>query len=189
MFLKIKLFFLLFLIFSCQPVEIREPIKFDNSGLEKILFNADKSIINIKYNPLFSEQNIEDQINNPPIKVLQSWMKDNISFNGNENILIINIIDASIYRKEIENVDAQKYEEKTIYLYQIFFLVEYELYDNDKNLLANATVENYRSTTSQKFISLNETENIINDLIFLTLKDFTNESKSMINLYMGKYIN
>ncbi len=54
-------------------------------------------------------------------------------------------------------------------------------------LLANTTVESSRSTTSHKFISLNETELIINDVITKSLLDFTNESKSMIQLYMQEY--
>ena len=188
MYSKIKSFLILFLLFSCQPVEIQEPIEFDNSGLEKISLNAENSVVNIKYESLFSEVNIEDQINNPPIQILQNWINDNITYSGEQNQLIINIMDASIFRKEIENTDAQKYEEKIIYIYQVFFLVEYELYDNNNNLLANTTVESYRSTTSQKFISLNETEIIINDLLFQALSDFANETKSMMNLYMSKYL-
>ena len=68
---------------------------------------------------------------------------------------------------------AKKYEEKTIYLYEVFFLVEYELYDAAGYLLANTTVESSRSTTSQKFISLNETELIIYDVINKSLLDFS----------------
>ena len=49
-------------------------------------------------------------------------------------------------------------------------------------------VESSRSTTSQKYISLNETELIINDLLNEALKDFVNETKSMINLYMREYL-
>ena len=57
------------------------------------------------------------------------WHNKNILKIGNENKLVINILDASITKNEIENVDAKKYEEKTIYKYELFFLVEYELYD------------------------------------------------------------
>ena len=64
----------------------------------------------------------------------------------------------------------KNYEEKTIFKYELFFLVEYELYDNSGFLKANATVETSRSTTSQKYISLNETEIIINDLLVSSLE-------------------
>ena len=67
-------------------------------------------------------------------------------------------------------------------------MVEYELFDDNDFLLANATVETSRSTTSKKYISLNEGEMIINILLNDALKDFTKESKSMINLYMSEYI-
>ena len=51
------------------------------------------------------------------------------------------------FKKEIDNVNAKKYEEKTIFKYDVF-LVEYELYDSNY-LIANTTVESSRSTTSQ----------------------------------------
>ena len=32
-------------------------------------------------------------------------------------------------KMKLMNVDAKKYEEKTIFKYELFYLVEYELYD------------------------------------------------------------
>ena len=116
------------------------------------------------------------------------WHNKNILKIGNENKLVINILDASITKNEIENVDAKKYEEKTIYKYELFFLVEYELYDDSGFLKANTTVETSRSTTSQKYISLNEVEIIINDLLITTMKDYINETKNQLSIYMGDYL-
>ena len=152
-----------------------------------ISINSNKIKVNSDYNPVFSEFNIEDQLKNPPILLIQNWVKQNIRSFGNQNEFVINILDASITKKEIDNLEAKKYEEKTIYLYEVFFLVEYELYDDAGYLLANTTVESSRSTTSQIFISLNETELIINDLVNKSLFDFINETKSMIQLYMQEY--
>ena len=64
-------------------------------------------------------------------------------------------------------IKAKKYEEKTIFLYEVFFLVEYTLYDDNDYLLAITSVESTRSTTSKKYISLNEKEVIINNLLNL----------------------
>ena len=100
----------------------------------------------------------------------------------------INILDSSISKNEIENTDAKKYEEKTIFKYELFFLVEYELYDDSGFLKANTTVETSRSTTSQKYISLNETEIIINDLLFQTMNDYINETKNQLSIYMVNYL-
>ena len=69
-----------------------------------------------------------------------------------------------------------------------FFLVEYNLYNDDNFLIANSTVETSRYTTSQKYISLNEREIIINDLLFNSLNDFSKESKSTLKVYMGEFI-
>ena len=189
MYLKNKLIslFLLLFILACEPVEIISPLEYDISKLAIISINSNKIKVNSDYNPVFSEFNIEDQLKNPPILQIQDWIKQNIRSFGNLNEFVINILDASITKKEIDNLEAKKYEEKTIYLYEVFFLVEYELYDDAGYLLANTTVESSRSTTSQKFISLNETELIIYDVINKSLLDFTNESKSMIQLYMQEY--
>ena len=190
MYLKNKLvsLFLLLFILACGPVEIISPLEYDISKFIKISINSNKITVNSDYNPVFSENNIEDQLKNPPILQIQNWIKQNITSFGNQNEFVINILDASITKKEIDNLEAKKYEEKTIYLYEVFFLVEYELYDAAGYLLANTTVESSRSTTSQKFISLNETELIIYDVINKTLLDFTNETKSMIQIYMQEYI-
>ena len=189
MYLKNKLIslFLLLFILACEPVEIISPLEYDISKLAIISINSNKIKVNSDYNPVFSEFNIEDQLKNPPILLIQNWVKQNIRSFGNQNEFVINILDASITKKEIDNLEAKKYEEKKIYLYEVFFLVEYELYDDAGYLLANTTVESSRSTTSQIFISLNETELIINDLVNKSLFDFTNETKSMIQLYMQEY--
>ena len=189
MYLKNKLISLFLLLFTlaCNPVEIISPLEYDISKLAIISINSNKIKVNSDYNPVFSEFNIEDQLKNPPILLIQNWVKQNIRSFGNQNEFVINILDASITKKEIDNLEAKKYEEKTIYLYEVFFLVEYELYDDAGYLLANTTVESSRSTTSQIFISLNETELSINDLVNKSLFDFINETKSMIQLYMQEY--
>ena len=184
---KLASLFLLLFILACAPVEIISPLEYDISKLAIISINSNKIKVNSDYNPVFSEFNIEDQLKNPPILLIQNWVKQNIRSFGNQNEFVINILDASITKKEIDNLEAKKYEEKKIYLYEVFFLVEYELYDDAGYLLANTTVESSRSTTSQIFISLNETELIINDLVNKSLIDFINETKSMIQLYMQEY--
>ena len=190
MFLKNNFFLIITLLFllSCQPIEIIKPVNIDYAKLDKISISAKEIIINSKYKSIFSNENIEDQIQNPPIKVINDWNYQNILSFGNENKLIINILDASIIKKEVNNDGAEKYEEKTVFKYQIFFLVEYELYDDSNFLIANTTVETSRSTTSKKYISLNETDIIINNLLHNALKDFIIETKKMMNTYMFEYI-
>ena len=175
-------------VLSCQPVEIIEPVTFDYSKLDKISISANEIIINSEYKPKFSNKNIEDQIPNSPINIVKEWNNQNILNFGKENKLIINILDASIIKQEVNNIEAEKYEEKTVFKYKIFFLVEYELYDNSNFLIANTTVESSRSTTSKKYISLNERDIVINNLLHDALKDFIKETKSMMSTYMFGYI-
>jgi len=188
MYLKISFILLISIVVSCQPIEKLTPLEIDISKLEKISINAKDIKLNNKYKSVFSQNNIEDQSQKLPIDVLIEWNKNNILNYGNENNLTINILDASITRMEVENVDAKKYEEKTIYKYELFFLAEYQIYDGSGFLRANTTVETSRSTTSQKYISLNETEIIINNLISLSLKDYINETKKQLSIYMNDYL-
>ena len=67
-------------------------------------------------------------------------------------------------------------------------MVEYELYDDSNYLLANSTVEVSRSTTSQKYISLNQLDLIINDLLVKSLRDFVNETQKILTLYMNEFV-
>ncbi len=188
MYLKNSFILIFFVILSCQPIEILKPIEIDTSTFEKMSINAAKIEVNKKYNSLFSKSNIEDKIQKSPINLMSEWNSQNILKIGNENKLVINILDASIKKTEIMNVGAKKYEEKTIFNYELFYLVEYELYDSSGFLIANTTVETSRSTTSQKYISLNETEIIINDLLILAMKDYIKEAKNQLSIYMGDYL-
>ncbi len=188
MYFKISITLILIFFISCQPVELLEPVNIDTSKLEKISINSKEVNVDIKYNPIFSENNLEDRISNPPIKLINKWIKENISNFGKENKFSINVIDASILRNEIKNNDAKKFEEKNIYKYDVFILVEYELYDDNNFLIANASVEIIRSTTSQKYISINESELIINNLVNESLKDFAYESKLTLKNYMNEYL-
>ena len=188
MYLKNSFILIFFVILSCQPVEILKPIEIDTSRFEKISINAEQIQVNNKYNSVFSKSNIEDQIKKSPINLMAEWNSQNILKLGSENKLVINILDASIKKTEIMNIGAKKYEERTIFNYELFYLVEYELYDSSGFLIANTTVETSRSTTSQKYISLNETEIIINDLLILGMKDYINETKNQLSIYMGDYL-
>ena len=113
MYLKNNLILILFFVISCQPVEILKPVEIDISNFEKLSINTKKIEINTKYNPVFAKNNIEDQIQNPPIDIMIEWNNENIIKLGNENKLVINILDASIIKNEIENIGAKNTYRKT----------------------------------------------------------------------------
>ena len=100
----------------------------------------------------------------------------------------INILDASLKKISIENLESKKYEEKIIYKYEVSFLIEYLIYDEFNILLANSIVESKRTTTSGKYLSINEYENILDLLIIDCLIDFIDKSNELLKLHMKNYL-
>ena len=185
---KIFIFIILVFISSCQKVEILDPIVFDYNQFTKVSINAEKKNTIILYEPKFVEPFIDHSLENSPILYFNNWAKNNIQTFGTKNYFEINVIDASVKKTEIPNIDSKKYEEKTIFLYEINYLVEFVIYDDSNFKLASAIVEANRTTTSGKYISLIEVERIIDDMIYKCLKDFSNKSKELIKDHMKQYI-
>ena len=177
-----------FILLSCQPIEIIEPVVFDNDQLSNISINARNIEIKQTYESKFTDPYLDNSLKYPPVERLKSWIQTNINLFGNNNQLKINIFDASIKKTEEQDLKAKKFEERDIYKYELFYLIEFNLYDDSNYLIASTIVESYRSTTSGRFISILEKEKIIDDLILESLRDITKESKRLINLYMPDYI-
>ena len=85
MYLKNNLILILFTVLSCQPVEILKPVEINISNFEKISINTKEIEINTIYNPIFSKNNIEDQIKNAPIDLMIKLNEENIIKLGNQN--------------------------------------------------------------------------------------------------------
>ena len=73
-------------------------------------------------------------------------------------------------------------------MFEVSFLVEFILYDDSALVLANSVVEAKRTTTSGKFISLMESERIIDSLILDCLIDFSKKSEELILIHMSSFI-
>ena len=185
---KIFIFIILVFISSCQKVEILDPIVFDYNQFTKVSINAEKKNTIILYEPKFVEPFIDHSLENSPILYFNNQTKNNIQTFGTNNYFEINVIDASVRKTEIPNIDSKKYEEKTIFLYEVNYLVEFVIYDNSNFKLASTIVEANRTTTSGKYISLIEVERIIDDMIYKCLKDFSNKSKDLLKDHMNQYI-
>ena len=180
--------YLVIILSACQPVEKNILIDLDNNQFKKISISADKIEIVEIYDSVISAPYIDYSLDNPPIYFLKSWLSNNIELIGKENRLEIKIFDSSLKRIEIENTNKKQFEEKFIYSYEINYLVEYNLYDDSNFMLASTLVETFRTTTSSKFISINERDLILEELIYLSLADFIDESKKLMSEYMEGHI-
>ena len=173
---------------ACQPIEKVNHIVFDNSQFAH--FNILSTSIEIK-------EIFEKKISNPyightlkinPSERIINWINDNFKPIGNENTFIVTILDASITQIQFENIEAKKFDEKKNYKYELFYLIEFSLFDDSGNLVASTLVETSRSTTSGIYISIQEKDNIIDDLIYNSLIDISNETKKLLATYMANYL-
>ena len=186
--LKYLIFVMISGLFSCQPIEILDDIVFDYNQLPKIIISAEQKKIFELYESKYIEPYIDHSLENPPKEYLINWFEKNLSIIGTENLFVINILDASLKKSEVPNPNAKHYREKTIFLFELSFLVEFILYDDSKFVLANSIVEAKRTTTSGKFISLMESERIIDTLILDCLIDFSKKSEELIQIHMNNFL-
>lgn len=186
--LKNFIFFLIACLFSCQPVEILDDVVFDYNQLPKIFISAEQKNVTELYESKFTEPYIDHSLENSPKEYLINWFEKNLNIVGTENSFVMNILDASLKKSEVPNTNGKKYGEKTIFLFELSFLVEFILYDDSKFILSNSLVEAKRTTTSSKFISLIETEKIIDNLILDCLIDFSKKSEELIQIHMKSFI-
>tara|TARA_X000000368_G_C22981162_1_gene689970 strand:- start:117 stop:686 length:570 start_codon:yes stop_codon:yes gene_type:complete len=184
----ISILSLLILINACQPIEKIEQVVFDNNQLSKFNIHSEKIEIIDLYENKFSDPYIGYSLKISPSQRIINWVKDNFNAVGNENKFSVIILEASLTQNQFKNSEAKNFNEKNNYKYELFYLVEFNLYDDSNNLIASTLVEASRSTTSAVYISIQQRERIINDLISQSLFDLSNQSNELIIKYMGKFI-
>tara|TARA_Y100001970_G_scaffold56422_1_gene71485 strand:+ start:5756 stop:6322 length:567 start_codon:yes stop_codon:yes gene_type:complete len=185
---KIIILFILLVISACQPIEKVDQIVFDNSQLAKFdILSSSIEIVEI-YEKKISDPYIDHTLNVSPAQRIKNWVNDNFKAIGNENKFTVKILDASLTQSEFDNSEAKNFDEKTNYKFELFYLVEFALLDDSSNAIASTLVEISRSTTSGLYITLNEKERIIDDLVYQCLSDLSNESKTLLFDYMDDFI-
>ena len=180
----------LLVLSSCQNTQLLEDVVFDNSLLNKITVNAENKEINVSYETTLDEPFIDHVMETLPTTRIISWLENNISNFGTENKLVIDIQNASIARKDINseiNV-AGIVKKQNEYLYELNLEVFFILYNDSSQILATTKTEVLHSTTSSKFISLNERDRILDNLTKDALKELSNKSVELLKLHMSAYI-
>ena len=194
MIFKIKffltIFFCFFILLSCQKKLVIKEVVFDNSSLEKININSANKEIIISYNSSFEEPYIEHVMNISPTDRVVSWLENNIYTFGTLNKLVIDVQDASISQKEIDGEIevAGIIKKQKEYLYEIFFKIEFILYDESNQVLAKTNTKVLHTKTSDTFISINEKESILDNLTLSALQDLSRKTYELLKIHMSDYI-
>ena len=175
---------------SCQKILIIDEVVFDDTQLNIFSFNAAEKEIKITYASSFNDPFIEHVLKISPDKRALSWLENNINNFGTMNQILVDIQQASIVRKEIftEKKVAGVIKKQGEYLYELNFIVFFNLLNDDKKILATSNAEVVRTTTSSKFISLNERDHILNRLTLDSLKDLSNQSLELLKIHMSEYM-
>ena len=176
-------------LFSCQKTEILDEVVFDYNLLNKINFNAEvKEIYNL-YQVNLSLPFIDHVMDISPSKRIEKWFEENFIVFGTSNKLVINILDASISKSEIENdSNKKKVIENKEYIYEIIIKVNYILYNDDESILATTDVKISRTTTATNFISISERNRILDLLTLEALQDLSVKSSELVKKHMFEYI-
>ncbi len=185
---KIIILFFFLLNFACQPIEKIDNVVFDNNQFPKFEFLSKSIEIDLDFEKKITDPFIGHTLKVSPSQRIINWVNDNFIAIGNENSFKITILDASLKQTKFENTKAKNFNEKTNYKYELFYLVEFSLFDDSKNLVASTLVETSRTTTSGLYISIQEKENILKDLIYQSLIDLSNESDLLLKKYMSDFI-
>ncbi|MBT3776723.1 MAG: hypothetical protein HOL60_07890 [Pelagibacteraceae bacterium] len=185
---KIFSFLLFAFIISCQPIEQIEEVVFDNSQLSKINILSKDIEVKTTFEKKITDPYIGHTLRIEPSQRIANWINDNFKAIGNENKLEVVILDSSLLKTEFENKDTKNFDEKKNYKYELFYLIEFNLYDDSNNLVASTLVETIRSTTSGVYISIQNTEKVIDDLVYLSLLDLSLESNKLLKQYMSDFL-
>lgn len=185
-----KIFSILLFVFiiSCQPIEKIEEVVFDNSQLSKFEILSKDIKIKTTFEKKISEPYIGYTLKTDPTQRVVNWIRDNFKTIGKENKFEIVILDASLLMTEFDNKDAKNFDEKSNYKYELFYLIEFNLYNDSNNLVASTLVETVRTTTSGVYISLQKREKIIDDLVYNSLLNLSLETQKLLIEYMGEFI-
>jgi len=185
----IVIFIFFSFLFSCQKTEILDEVVFDYNLLNKINFNAEvKEIYNL-YQVNLSLPFIDHVMDISPSKRIEKWFEENFIIFGTSNKLVINILDASISKSEIENdSNKKKVIENKEYIYEIIIKVNYILYNDDESILATTDVKISRTTTATNFISISERNRILDLLTLEALQDLSVKSSELVKKHMFEYI-
>ena len=185
----ICLFIFIFLQ-SCQSIEEFNKITFDYLQFEKLTFLANEMEIKNNYQPSFNEPYVDHLATSTPSKRFIEWVEQNVKVLGSENKLVIIIKEASITKSKFKNKEKvygiiKKPEEIK---YELNYDVLFVIYDDFEKIIGKSDVQVVRSITSEHSISLAKRDQVLEDLIYNSLKDLTFKSEESVNKFIKMYV-
>ena len=123
-----------------------------------------------------------------PYQRIEQWIDENLLTFGTSNKLLINVHEASIKKIELtEDEDSKKIIKNKEFIYEVEMILEFELYNDQNNILASTDVKINRTTTSIEFISIAERNRLLDAITLEALKDLSSKSSELLEIHFSEY--
>lgn len=176
-----------------EPVPEFQDLRFTNKGA--ITFRADEKVILSDFEPSFQSPFVEHLMPLPPERALRTWAEDRLAVTGGGDmsgamrIVRFVVRDASVREERLDTSEGIRgfLTDEQAWKYTAHVVAEVQIL-RDRDVLASATTEAYRSKTIGEKASLNEREEVWYALVTALMQDFDAAMAQNIRTNLGEYM-
>jgi hypothetical protein len=177
---------------ACQATVSRPVIpELSFKHLPVMSFTVGRIEIIEKYRSPLQSPNVEHLFPTPIVQALRRWSDDRLKATaGGGDVMRVIIEDASAVIEELEtNKDLEAlFTTEQAERVDARLQVRIEIIDADGAVLAFTNTEASRSRTTPENVSLNERDQIYNDLTMVLMNDFNTSQEQVIRRYLETYL-
>ncbi|EKV32475.1 Acyl-CoA synthetase [Caenispirillum salinarum AK4] len=176
-----------------EPVPEFKDLRFTNKGA--ITFRADEKVILSDFEPSFQTPFVEHLMPLPPERALRTWAEDRLAVtgtggaaDGSLRTLRFVIRDASVREERLETEEGIRgfLTDQQAWKYTAHVVAEVQVL-SDRDVLATASTEAYRSKTLGEKASLNEREEMWYALVTALMQDFDAAMAQNIRTHLNDF--
>lgn len=178
-----------------EPVPEFPDIRWTNT--QALTFQADAKVIQSDFQPSFQPPNVEHLMPMPPERALRTWAQDRLQVTGSgvaaggaplRTVRFV-IRDAAVREERLETQEGVRgfLTNEQAWKYTAHIQAEVQVLD-DRDVIASASTEGYRSKTLGEKASLNEREEMWYDLVGDLMQDFDGAMTQNIRQNLGEFL-
>ena len=181
----------LVILAACEAAPLPPPIpELTYSHLSPIEVAAARIDIVEEYAPPLQAPNVEHKFPTPPAQAVRQWAKDRFRAVGDEGVLRITILDASVIETKLEKTGGLRgaftADQSERYDARLEVIVEVRSDRGFREAFASAVVE--RSRTVAEDVSLHERETVFYEMTKALMEDLNAELEKNIKQFLARYL-